>query len=287
MLLALVPVAASGAAVLGLKVFSPVVFHYMIEVPRAYAIDWASAAKRVWQLLIESPLFLVLIGLWIVRDGASLRRDGRTRWVLAVLAVAVPSGAIAYAKFGGAANSMLPALLAIMAFCALRLPAVMGRSDDAASPFPARWMLGAFLGLLLLMTTFPHAPVIVTPPPWDGAYRTVVALAAGLPGTVICPEDPTIPLHARQRPGRSLIAELDAHPRAGTWSTGLPDGILADLRGADYVVDVLNYWNAHLDETALRDLNFTPVAGASLDPHYYRIWRRQPPDSPAPNPAPP
>src|SRR5262249_13989680 len=67
----------------------------------------------------------------------------------------------------------------------------------------------------------------------------------------------------------------DAHPVAGTWSRRLPDGILAELRQADYVVDVHNYWDSHLGEEILRDLDFTPVAGVSLDQSCYRIWRRR------------
>jgi hypothetical protein len=274
-LLALVPVLACSATIVGLKAFRPVVYHYMIEVPGAYAIDWGSVPKHVWQLLMESPLFLVLIGDWIVRDGASLRTGARMLWALAVLAVAIPSGAIAYAKFGGAANSLLPALLAIMAFCALRLPEVLERPGGRKSRAPAQCMLGAFLGLLLLMTTFPHSNVIAGRPPWDGAYLTVVDVVAGLPGAVVCPEDPTIPLHAKQYAGRSLIAELDAHPVAGAWSRRLPDGILAELRGADYVVDVHNFWDGYLDEVVLKDLDFTSVVDASVNPSYYRIWRRQ------------
>ena len=274
-LLALVPMAACGAAVLGLKLFNPVVYHYMIEVPRAYAIDWPATAKRVGRLLIESPLFLVLVGEWMVRDEAALATDARSRWLLAVLTVSIPSGAIAAAKFGGAANSLLPALLALMAFSSLRLPGVLERSVDPASRPQARWVLGAFLALLLLMTTFPHVPVIINPPPWDRAYRRVVDLAAGLPGIVVCPEDPTIPLHAKQHAGRSLVSELDAHPVAGTWPHRLPDPVLADLRGADYVVDVHNYWDGPLAEEVLRDLDFAPVDDVPLDPAHYRIWRRR------------
>ncbi len=273
--LAFVPVATCGAAILALWAVNPVVYHYMVDVPRAYAIDWGFAAKRIWQLLIESPLFLFLFGEWIARDGASLRTDARMVWVVAVLTVAIPSGAIAYAKFGGAVNSFLPALLAIISFCALRLPSVWERSAENAAFAPARWMLGVFLGLLLLMTTFPHSRVIVGPPPWDKSYATVVALVADLPGMVVCPEDPTIPLHAKQYAGRSLIAELDGHPMAGAWSRRLPDGILADLRGADYVVDVHDYWDGYLTEGVLNELEFTPVAAVSLNPSYYRIWRRK------------
>jgi hypothetical protein len=283
-LLAVVPLAACATAILGLLAFNPVVYHYMVDVPRAYAIDWMSAAKHVWQLLIESPLFLVLVGDWIVRDGASLRTDARMVWVVAVLTVAIPSSAIACAKFGGAANSLLPALLAMMAFCALRLPVVWKRSGQTAARQPARLMLSAFLGLLLLMTAFPHSGVIVGPPPWDGAYRTVVALVADLPGRVVCPEDPTIPLHAKQYAGRSLVAELDAHPVAGAWSRRLPETIVADLRGADYVVDVHNYWDGYLTDAFLKELNFAPVAATSLDPSPYRIWRRQTAASAGPEP---
>ena len=136
-------------------------------------------------------------------------------------------------------------------------------------------MFGVFLGLLLLMTTFPHSGVIAGPPPWDKSYSTVVALVADLPGTVVCPEDPTIPLHAKQYVGRSLFAELDAHPVAGAWSRRLPDTILADLRAADFVVEVHNYWDGRLTEAVLKELEFTPVAAGSLNPSHYRIWRRQ------------
>src|SRR5207249_2637052 len=86
-LLALVPLAVTGGAVLALKVLSPTVYHYMVEVPGAYKIDYPLAVKCAWEFLAESPLFLVLIGEWIVRDGGSLRKDPRVRWLMAILAV--------------------------------------------------------------------------------------------------------------------------------------------------------------------------------------------------------
>ena len=134
--LALIPLATCGVAILALWAVNPVVYHYMVVVPGAYAIDWGFAAKRIWQLLIESPLFLFLVGEWIGRDRASFRTDARMVWIVAVLTVALPSGAIAYAKFGGAVNSLLPALLAIIAFCALRLPTVWERSAENAAFAP-------------------------------------------------------------------------------------------------------------------------------------------------------
>src|SRR5262249_2318914 len=87
--LALLPPAVIGGVILGLKVLSPAVYHYMVEVPGAYAIDWPRVAKFAWELLLDSPLFLVLLGEWIVFDGGSLRADPRVLWLMAILAVAV------------------------------------------------------------------------------------------------------------------------------------------------------------------------------------------------------
>src|SRR5207253_100577 len=159
-LLALVPLAATGGAILAVKVLSPTVYHYIVEVPGAYTIDYPFAVKCAWEFLAESPLFLVLIGEWIVRDGGSLRKDPRVRWLMAVLAVAIPCSAVAFAKSRGAANSLLPALLAIMAFSALRLPRLVRHLENPASPLHARLMFGMLLALFLLITIFPHPGVL-------------------------------------------------------------------------------------------------------------------------------
>jgi hypothetical protein len=272
--LAMIPLAVMAALVVVLRFASPTVYHYMIGVPGAYKVRWAFAAKRLWELLLESPLFVVLFGEWIAIEGASLRNDRRLLWLMAVLAVAIPFCAVAYGKVGGAPNSLLPALLAMMAFCALRLPRLLARLDDSILPLHARLMFGIVLGSLLLMTVFPHSGIMAYAHPWDGEYRKVVAVAANLPGTVVCPEDPTIPLYAQERAGRNLFAELDAHPENGAWPPTLPESILAEFRAADYVVDIQNYWDDHIDDRLLADLGFVRDLGVPLDPAYYRIWRR-------------
>jgi hypothetical protein len=272
--LALIPPAVAVAVLLGLRVFSPTVYHYMIEVPGAYHRDWAGAVKYAWELLADSSLFLVLLGEWILLDGSALRRDPRVLWLLAVLAVAVPVSVVSYAKVGGAPNSLLPALLAMMAFCILRLPRILGRLEGSALPRHVRWMFGTLLALTLLMTTFPRPGVLATASPWDGAYAQAIAAAARLPGTVICPEDPTIPLYAKQYAGRGLFAERDARPVDGTWPRALTPPIVAEFRAADYVVDVQDYWDDLVDAPLLRELGFAPMDGDALDPSPYRIWCR-------------
>src|SRR5262249_46772471 len=111
-----------------------------------------------------------------------------------------------------------------------------------------------------------------------------VALVTRLPGTVICPEDPTIPLYAHKRAGRNLFAELDAHPRNGAWPSELPASVLDEFRTADYVVDIQNYWDDHVDDRVLEDLGFVRDRGVSLDPAYYRIWRRSEQSAPPSEP---
>jgi hypothetical protein len=278
-LLALMPPAVIGGVILGLKVLSPAVYHYMVEIPGAYAIDWPRVAKFAWELLLDSPLFLVLLGDWIVFDGGSLRADPRVLWLMAVLAVAVPFSAMAYAKVGGWPNSQLPALLAMMTFCALRLPRLWRRIGDPATPTRSRMMLGMFLAVLLLMTTFPHLTkannLIVSTGPWDDAYWQAVSLTGRLPGTVACPEDPTIPLYARHRVVRNLFSEKDAHPVNGAWPTAVPEAVLAELLAADYVVDVIDYWGENIDAALLARAGFEPIEGLPLDPQCYRIWGRK------------
>jgi hypothetical protein len=127
------------------------------------------------------------------------------------------------------------------------------------------------------MTTFPHLTwahsLIVSQQPWDAGYWNVVAAVRSLPGTVVCPEDPTIPLYAKQYAGQNIFSEKDARAQNGSWPRSTPEPVLSELRAADYVVDVANYWGENVNEIMLENLGFEPVRHASLDPECYRIWR--------------
>jgi Dolichyl-phosphate-mannose-protein mannosyltransferase len=275
---ALLPLAVSAGTIVMLKVSSPTIYHYMIEVPGGYAINWPRFAKFLWEVLLDSPLFLFLLGEWIVCDDQRLRDDARMPWLLAVLAVTIPLCSLAHAKVGGWPNSMLPALLALMAFCAFRLPRLLRRLEDVVTPLSARVLYATFLALLLLMTSFPHLTVangpLVAKSPWDREYWTVVKIARILPGKVVCPEDPSIPLHAKHYACRNIFSEKDARPANGAWPTATPETVLAELRTAEFVVDITNYWGENVDENLLEELGFERYGRLSLDDECYRIWRR-------------
>jgi len=282
LLLAVFPPAVAFTVVLGLRVFSPTIYHYMIVVPKAFGLDWVRTARCLWNLLIDSPLFLLLVGEWIIRDKGSLRNDSRVLWLFGVFAVTIPFSAVTAGKVGGAPNSLLPALLAMMAFCALRLPRLLEQTTNPAYSPPARLFLGAFVSLLLLMTAFPHMTRSYNPiasiPYWDKEYTRALAVARQLPGMVICPEDPTIPLYAKGYVGYNAYSENDTHLVNGVWPDRPPATVLTEIRAADYALDVSHH--PEVGEDLFRELGFEPIDEIPLDPKCYRVWRRA-----APNPV--
>jgi hypothetical protein len=276
--LAVIPLAVMGGVIAGLGSFSKAIHHYMIVVPGAYSINWARAGKYLWELLLDSPLFLVLIAELVI-FGEGLRRvEGRVRWLLATLAIAIPFSAVSHAKIGGWPNSLLPALLAMMAFCVLRLPQIVKRLEQRTQTVPGRLALGTFLAVLLLMTIYPHLTwgngLVVPRSRWDREYRKVLEVAGGLPGTVVCPEDPTIPFYGNGYVGLSLFSEKDARPDRGKWPTETPEPVLEEMRRAEFVVDVRDYWGENVDDALLRSLGFRPMDVRSIDQDCYRIWRK-------------
>jgi hypothetical protein len=277
-LLASFPLVVSGGVILCLKVFSPAIYFYMIEVPGAYPLNWPKVARVAWELLLDSPLFLVLVGERIVFDRRRLRDDPRLLWLAAVLAVTIPSGAIMTAKAGGTPNSLLPALLPMMAFCVLRLPRILMRVKNKIDHISSQLIASGFVALLVLMTAFPHLTrehgLIVPASLRDRAYWEAVSLVRTLPGTVVCPEDPTIPAYAKSYVGRNIFSEYDAHVVNRGWPVTPPEAVASEIRAANYVVDVSNYFQDIVDDEFLEDFGFVPLRGTSLDPACYRIWRR-------------
>ena len=271
-----IPMAIALGVILTLRIATPTVYYYMITVPKAFSLDWLRSARCFWNLLIDSPLFLFIVGEWIISDQGSVRKDSRVFWLVAVLAVTIPFSAITAGKSGGADNSLLPALLTMMAFCILRLPRLLDRLDNMAVPVKSRLLLGSFLSLLMLMTAYPHMTrgynPIASLPDWDVEYWDAVSLAKTLPGKVICPEDPTIALYAKNYAGQNASLENDTHLVNGYWPDRLPEVMLAEIRAADHVVDVSHY--PEVDDKLLRELGFESVDQVALTPKRYRIWRR-------------
>jgi len=279
--LAMLPLAVSLGVILALKILSPTVYYYMIDVPKAYNLDGRRTVRMIWDLLLDSPLFLVLFTECILFDALSPRDDPRVRWLLAVIAVTIPYSAVTAAKVGGWSNSLVPALLAMMAFCILRLPRLLKGLSNLESPLPMRATLGGFVALLLLMSTFPHMTLLnsllVSRTSWDREYDKAVARAGQLPGRVVCPEDPTIPLYAKGYGGQNVFAERDTHLVNGEWPAAVPETVLADCRAADYVVDISGYGVDPVQEELLRELDFVPAQELAPDLACYRIWRRKTP----------
>ena len=110
--------------------------------------------------------------------------------------------------------------------------------------------------------------------PWDKDYHEALAVAGRLPGTVVCPEDPTIPFYGRGYVGLSLFSEKDAHPDRGIWPEGTPEPVLAEMRKADFIVDVRDYWGENVDDSLLESLGFQALNVESVDPACYQIWRK-------------
>ena len=49
---------------------------------------------------------------------------------------------------------------------------------------------------------------------------------------------------------------------------------MTELRTADYVVDVIDYWGENVAGELLLSFGFEPVEDDRLNPECYRIWRR-------------
>jgi hypothetical protein len=273
-LMALAPSAAAVGLILSLKVGWPAVYYYSITMPGSYRIDWPRAANHVRVFLLESPLFVVLLGEWLLTDGGSMRKDRRMPWIVAVLVVGIPFCATALGRMGGTLNSLLPALLGMMAFCAVRLPIALAGLERRAATFRARVLLGTFAASLLFLTVFPRLLPTASRPPWDSAYDQAVAAVSEIPGTVVCPEDPTIPLYAKAHVGRGLFPEMDTNLENGVWIPSIPQNVVAEMRAADYIVDVQDYFHNFLDERVLRGMGFVPADRTLPDPSQYRLWRR-------------
>jgi hypothetical protein len=275
---ATIPLAASLAVVLVLKVSSPTIYYYMIDVPKAFGLDARRSARMIWDLLLDSPLFLVVFAECILRDSRSFRDDPRVRWLLAVLVVTIPYSGVTAGKAGGWYNSLLPALLTMIAFCVLRFPRLLKGLNDIGTPLAPRVMMGGFLALLLLMTTFPHMSqennLLAPQTPLNLHYLSAISATARLPGRVICPEDPTIPFYATGYAGQNIFSERDTHLVNGLWPTAVPETVLAECRTADYVVDVSDYYQDPVQDELLWSLGFEPAPELAPDLSPYHIWRR-------------
>jgi hypothetical protein len=178
------------------------------------------------------------------------------------------------AKQGGSFNAMMFAYAAAFAFVASRAPRLL----QAVTLLPPRRgeALTAVVVFAAALSIFAQPGFIIGPvydTHGDRSYERAIRVAAGLPGRVAAPEDPTIPLFAKGFPG------VQAHVEADAVGWRFPARVQAALDSADFAVEVRHTWGTQwVTPDVLTRAGFEPVA-SELDGSAYRIWRKTIPDS--------
>ncbi len=292
---AVFPLGVMVALIQGMRFVNPTMYRSMILMPKAFALNHPGTVRAAMEMLIDSPLFLLVAADWIKNETRSLREQPRLLWIVASFIIMFPFSAVTSAKVGGTWNSQLPALLTMTAFVVFRLPRLSSLLDQPDTQPLHRFALGSFLAALMIVSLFPHISrkhgLILPRTPVGAAYRQVLARTAELPGVVISPEDPTIALFARGHLGRNLYNEYDYHLVNGDFPKYPPQSALKEIRNADYLVDVRWYFHDLLTDSIIAPLGFEPVADPGFDEVNFRLWRRKASlvvqASPSPNDEPP
>src|SRR5262249_46484825 len=210
----MIPIGSVLVLLIGIWYLAPGLWHFVVEIPGQYNISILRMARMGVELLTSFPLFVLAMMHWAFADAQDSWQLPRARWLMAALICAIPSSLAAFAKDGGGANSLIPAILAISAFCAWRVPVALALLRDNRRPLALRVATGMLLGILLFAHAYP-APEQLGRKALKGGHGTtdrssVVAEASLLPGKVISPDDPTIALIAKGYAGRTAVFEADA-----------------------------------------------------------------------------
>ncbi len=235
-ILASIPAAAVMAVLGTISLLAPGLWHAMIEVPAQYGIPAARMLRMAIELLATLPLFTLALVHWLLTDAVESLQAPRTRWLLASLVCLVPASIMVYAKAGGAANCLIPALLAIAAFCAWRVPVGLALLQDASRPLPSRIAAGLLLSVLMFAQAYPLPgpltwPALVLGHGTDDRVE-VIADIRSRPGRIISPDDPTIALMAKGYAGRTAVFEADMVK----WDRARLTALLPEIDAADCVV---------------------------------------------------
>ncbi len=269
-----------------IRLFAPGLWHFMVEVPAQYRVPPFRATRMLVEFLVSLPLFLLALIHWLFTDAQDTWRVARVRWLLAVLICTIPTSIVAFAKEGGAPNSLIPALLGVGAFCAWRAPVAFAALQEAIRPLPLRVVAGVLLGAMLFMQVYP-SPGVLTSETLKGGHGVreraqVIAEARMLPGKVVSPDDPTIALMAKGYAGRTAVFEADAVE----WSPNRLQALVKELRSADYVIAMQPgspnekalvttplRWD---EERLLETSGFTRSTFRTVSTPVYELWRHAP-----------
>lgn len=274
LVLSMVPLMAAAISIALLRVISPWGHFYMVEVPGEYAIGWSRWSYSMMSWVRLNTLFLVAVFAWIATTRQGAACDPVDVWILAAALITAPMCAAAHAKFGGQINSFLPTFIAIAIFIGRALPEFFATRTLQISPIGT--------AILALLMPLPLLADIAAPTrqlsvqervveQGDKYYKDVIRIVRKLPGKVVCPDDPTIPLRANNYAGRSGDCELDANCR------DLPRYATAELLDAEWVVQITGPRKPILSPSWLKHAGFAPEHWEIPSDSVYVLYKRVPP----------
>jgi hypothetical protein len=254
-----VPVAVTGI----IHFWFPEVDRYFLWVPRQYNVYPEAAIGFLFGLIATTPLYCFALAEWCLTTSDAKETDDRARWLIAAAIVTVPASCFSLAKVGGWDNSLFPALVALTAFALWRFPRYQSYLGNDSLATERRFAFSSALGLMMIATVLmpsneflrghnPYSilrqhPDLLGPlvklrrpehPLVEQEYQPVIEYVRDLPGRVVCPKDPTIPMYANGYLGRQLQSELDAVPKDGGYAKVLPDYTLREIQDARFLVHV-------------------------------------------------
>lgn len=267
------PLAVLACLVAAIAALAPHLSFYMFQVPRLYPISASVFLKTILDVPMQTPALWVALTIDLLRPAEAGEARHRLLWCRIALPILLVACSLSFAKAGGTVNSLLPWWFATMLYLWLRLGALPETASVA--PRAAALLAGATVAAFLTVQPGYFSPVsalrsIAAEATVNASYREAIARTARLDGKVVSPEDPALVLRARGEATRSLYAELDATGWQG-WPASLPPGTGAEIAGADYLVDVVDWAANVLGPQHLAELGFVrDWANPS-----YAIWRRR------------
>jgi hypothetical protein len=287
--LSLLPFVPAVVGLIVTREYLPAVWHFMIDVPLQYRVPFANLGVSIVALISAAPLFLLALTHWLLTDAADDMKRPRIRWLMIFIACAFGSGVIAAAKEGGASNSLIPAFLGMGAFCAWRLPVLLGLLERGGIAWAARSVAAATLAFLLLIFATPDFNLFRIQSQFiglgAGTRPLVIAEARELSGKVVSPDDPTLALLAKGYAGRSAVFQADAV----RWMPTRIDPLIEEIASADWVIliavppvvtgkatkQVLNRLDWWPREEVLNRLGFKLATLKSTSDPFYQLWRKE------------
>jgi hypothetical protein len=244
-------------------------------------------ARFALAVALSTPL-VWLSTTWIVAAAEPVVQEEKVAWAVATCFGVLPLNFAAAAKVGGGPNNMAFLLYGAYFLVLLCLPQFLRLLTSEVVPLVKRYVLGAALTGGLVVTTLtildPPTTVKLNRTFGDAGRAEILRIVKELPGTVVCPQDPTIPLFAKGYAGVSVANERDRR----VWQWPFPK-VLREIREADYVVTwgtpgTWRLWGFEEAWEELQRLHYTRVPESGLASSEYVVWQK--PKSATPESAP-